>query len=212
MVPRHVLQKEEECRVAHRDSSRRSYQKHRNVINQRRRETYHAEKPQRKAQSCLEPLIRRAARNIDIEVNAGETHTQVGFRRSSELAEVLNQLERLRRRFDMLTENSPRRFVSKVYHSYVDTIGPTRLKGDRRVIEKALTRLSPIEKLGYGYEHIVLNTAGVGKEMERVYNILEPIHQLIFWLEDLLCETMNGPEELQARYNSKDIAFCSDDI
>ncbi|SJL17559.1 uncharacterized protein ARMOST_21111 [Armillaria ostoyae] len=77
MVSRRVFQTEEERRAAHRASSRRSYQKHCNVINQRRRETYHtAEKPKRNAQSCLEPLIRRAARNIDIEVNTGETHTQ----------------------------------------------------------------------------------------------------------------------------------------
>ncbi|SJL12521.1 uncharacterized protein ARMOST_15948 [Armillaria ostoyae] len=101
----------------------------------------------------LEPLIQRAARRTDIEVNSGEMHTQ----RSSELAEALDQLERLRQQFHMLTENDPRRFVDKIYHAYIATIGPTRLRGRRRVIENALTRLSPLEKLGYEYEHVVLN-------------------------------------------------------
>ncbi len=38
------------------------------------------------------------------------------FRRSSDLAEALNQIERLRQRFDILTENDPYCFVEKIYH------------------------------------------------------------------------------------------------
>ncbi len=138
--------------------------------------------------------------------------TDFDFRRSSDLAEALDQLERLQQRFNMLTENEPRRFVDKIYHAYIATIGPTQLKGRRRVIENALTRLSPFEKLGYEYEHVVLNSAGVGKDMERVQGMMGPIHQVIFWLEDLLCEAMNSVEDLQARYSRKEISFCSECI
>ncbi|SJL13946.1 uncharacterized protein ARMOST_17397 [Armillaria ostoyae] len=82
--------------------------RHQLDINKRRHDTYQAvaKKAKKKSKGCLEPLVRRAARNIDIEVNARETHTQ----RSSELAATLDQLERLGRRFSLLTENSPRRF------------------------------------------------------------------------------------------------------
>ncbi len=72
----------------------------------------------------------------------------------------------------------------------IDSIGYTQLRGRRRVIENALTRLSHFEKLGYEYAHVVLNSAGSGKDVERVQCVLGPIHQLIFWLEDLLCEVM----------------------
>ncbi|KAK0243131.1 hypothetical protein EDD85DRAFT_786088 [Armillaria nabsnona] len=169
MAPRRVFQTEQERRAAHNATSRRSYQNslawHRHAINQPRRETYQAAgNPNNRVQSCLEPLIRPAARRIDIEVNSGETHVQS----SSNLAEALDQIERLRQRFDIVTENDSRHFADKIYHAYIDTIGHTQLRGRRRVIENTLVRLSHFEKLGYKYEHVVLNGAGTGKDVERV--------------------------------------------
>ncbi|KAK0190594.1 hypothetical protein F5146DRAFT_1194610 [Armillaria mellea] len=161
MAPRRV-QTEQERRAAHNVSSRLSYQRHRHAINQRRRERYRAAQagnPNNRVQGYLEPLIEPATGQTDIEVNTGETVVQ----RSSDLAEALDQIARLRQRFDILADNDPRRFVDNIYHKYIDSIGhSTQLRGPRRVIENALTRLSHFEKLAYEYEHVVLNSAAGG--------------------------------------------------
>ncbi|KAK0230418.1 hypothetical protein IW262DRAFT_400731 [Armillaria fumosa] len=208
MAPQRVFQTEQERRAARNASSRQSYQKYRHVINQRRREKHQAAKnTNNRVEGHLEPLIQPAARQTDIEVDSGEALVQ----HRSDLAEALDQTERLRQRFDILTDNDPRCFVDKIYHAYIqDTIGHTQLRGRRRVIENALTRLFHFGKLGHKYEHVVLNSAGAD-DMEWVQCVLGPIHQLIFWLEDLLCETWNSLEDLQARYTNKEISFCSDD-
>ncbi|KAK0436512.1 hypothetical protein EV421DRAFT_1907852 [Armillaria borealis] len=122
MVSRRAYQTEQERRAAHNASSRQSYQKHRHAINQRRRKSYQlAGISNNRTWSHLEPLIQRVARCTDIEVNSGVMH----IRHSSDLAEALDQLERLQQRFNMLTENEPHCFVDKIYHAYIATIGPT---------------------------------------------------------------------------------------
>ncbi|SJL05732.1 uncharacterized protein ARMOST_09068 [Armillaria ostoyae] len=210
MVSQHTPKSEEECRAAHNASSCQSYQKHRLDINKRRRDTYQAvaKKAKKKSKGCLKPLVRWAARNIDIEVNAGETHTQ----RSSELAATLDQLERLGWRFSLLTENSPRRFAESIYHEYLGTINSRRPHGFWSLINNTITRLSTLENSAREYEHVVLNLAGVGKEMAYVQTILAPIGQLIYWLEDILCKAMIGLNSLQVKYDNQELAFCSDNI
>ncbi|KAK0462680.1 hypothetical protein IW261DRAFT_1576334 [Armillaria novae-zelandiae] len=82
----------EERRAAHNESSRRSYIKNRTLINERRREIYRNQK--RHASSVkrpLEPLVRKAARLLEVEVNSGHSHAQ----RSSELAEAMDSIDRL---------------------------------------------------------------------------------------------------------------------
>ncbi len=128
-----------------------------------------------------------------------------------DIAEALDQLEQLGQWFNMLMESSPRHFADKVYHDYISTFEPSRPRGCRRPIETAIARLSHLKKSGHEYEHVILNVAGVGKEMERVQNVLKPVHQLVTWLEDILCTAMESLDDLQSKYNNKDLAFCSND-
>ncbi len=133
-------------------------------------------------------------------------------RRSSELAATLDELEHLGQRFSLLTENSPRCFAESIYHKYLSTINSRCPRGFRSLIDNAITQLSTLENSAWEYEHVVLNLAGVRKEMAYVQTILTPIGQLIYWLEDILCEAMIDLDSLQVKYDSQELAFHSDNF
>ncbi len=48
--------------------------------------------------------------------------------------------------------------------------------------------------------------------MAYVQTILTPIGQLIYWLEDILCEAMIDLDSLQVKYDSQELAFRSDNF
>ncbi|KAK0476378.1 hypothetical protein IW261DRAFT_1421688 [Armillaria novae-zelandiae] len=160
-------------RVAHNASSRRSYARHRNSINQKRRDNYRKKKSQR--HGCrLEPLIRQATRLVEIEVNSCHSHNE----RCSLLAETMDKIERLSIKFALITHGSLKLHANAVYQLYQKSITANRPKGYRSVLDSAVLEISSIEDSILQHEHIILNTAGVGKEMRRLRVILDPVHTL----------------------------------
>ncbi|SJL13490.1 uncharacterized protein ARMOST_22687 [Armillaria ostoyae] len=192
----------EERRVAHNASSRRSYAKHRNSINQKRRDNYQKKKGQRPG--CrLEPLVRQAARLVEIEVNSGRSHIE----RCSLFAETMDQIERLSIRFALVTCGSLKAHTNAVYQLYQESITAERPKGYRSVLDNAVLEISSIEHSILQHEHIILNTAGVGKEMRRLRAVLDPVHTLVSWLEEILMEAMISPAGLKGKYLNRELAF-----
>ncbi|KAK0493508.1 hypothetical protein EDD18DRAFT_1356430 [Armillaria luteobubalina] len=177
----------EERRAAHNASSRRSYAKNRSIINQRRRDMYQKNKAQ-KHRSSLEPLIRRAVRVTEIEVNSGRSHEE---------------------RCSPLAEHNIRGYANSVYHEYLQTITLNQPKGQRSLIEDAILPISALEQDILGYEHVILNSAGVGWQMCYLQKALRPIRELVGWLEEMLCEAMISPKGLRDKYDRGDLAFLT---
>ncbi|KAK0476287.1 hypothetical protein EDD18DRAFT_1366584 [Armillaria luteobubalina] len=194
----------EERRAAHNASSRRSYAKNRSIINQRRRDMYQKNKAQ-KHRSSLEPLIRRAVRVTEIEVNSGRSHEE----RCSPLAEVIDRLDRISAKFSILTQHNIRGYANSVYHEYLQTITLNQPKGQRSLIEDAILPISALEQDILGYEHVILNSAGVGWQMCYLQKALRPIRELVGWLEEMLCEAMISPKGLRDKYDRGDLAFLT---
>ncbi|SJL10157.1 uncharacterized protein ARMOST_13541 [Armillaria ostoyae] len=192
----------EERRAAHNASSRRSYAKHRSLINEKRRDNYRKKKSQRRG--CrLEPLVRQAARLVEIEVNNGRSHAE----HCSLLAETMDHIKRLHARFGMLTQDSPKGFANAVYTQYQRTVTVDCPKGYRSYIDNAVLEMSAIEQSISQHEDIILNTAGVGKEMRWLHKVLEPVHTLVGWLEEMLMEAMISPACLKEKYKNGELAF-----
>ncbi|KAK0466897.1 uncharacterized protein EV420DRAFT_1474315 [Desarmillaria tabescens] len=177
----------EERRAAHNASSRRSYAKHHNLINEKRRDNYRKKKNQR--HGCrLEPLVRQAARLVEIEVNSGHSHAEFG----------------------MLTQDSPKGFANSVYRQYQQTVTVNCPKGYRSLLDNAVLEISAIERSMLQHEYIILNTTGVRKEMRRLRMVLDPVHTLVGWLEEMLLEAMISPAGLKEKYKNGELAFLID--
>ncbi|KAK0216559.1 hypothetical protein EDD85DRAFT_436339 [Armillaria nabsnona] len=200
--------KSNERREAHNASSCRSYAKNRHLINERRRDTYRRQKKlQASMKRPFEPLIRKAARLVDIEFNSGYSHEQRLCRRSSELAEAMAEIDRLSARFAILTTRSPSRHASVIYHEHMLTVTEDCPKGYRSFLDNAVLTFSSLEQSLQEYENIILNCVGVGKEMRRYHLVWEPIQRMVGWLEEMLCEAMISPKGLKEKYERRELAF-----
>ncbi|PBK94133.1 hypothetical protein ARMGADRAFT_1029952 [Armillaria gallica] len=220
VMPRRAPIEEAEHREAHNTCSRHSYAKNRLSINQRRRDTYHQQKTHpSKVNRPLEPLIQKAVRLVDIEVNSGHSHTQyviprfctyspsqVG-RQSSELAEAMDQVEWLSAWFRIITSRSPKWHACIIYKEYAWTMTEDHPKGCRSLIDNAVLEISSLEQSLQEYENVILNYAGIGKEMKQYRLVWEPIQRLVCWLEEMLCEAMISPEGLREKYDRCELAF-----
>ncbi|KAK0501811.1 hypothetical protein EDD18DRAFT_1347879 [Armillaria luteobubalina] len=192
----------EERRVAHNASSCHSYAKNHNSINQKRQDNYRKKKSQR--HGCrLEPLIRQAKRLVEIEVNSCHSHIE----HCSLLAETMDQIECLSIKFALVTHGSLKVHANAVYQLYQESITADRPKGYRSVLDNAVLEISTIEHSILQHKHVILNTAGVGKEMRRLRVVLDPIQTLVSWLEEILMEAMISPTGLKGKYLNGELAF-----
>ncbi|KAK0189563.1 hypothetical protein F5146DRAFT_1001820 [Armillaria mellea] len=158
----------------------------------------------------LEPLIRQATRLIEIEVNSGCSHADMDIklhRQCSSLAEAMDQIERLSTKFIVLTQHSPKGYADAVYQQYQRTITADRPKGYCSDLDNAVQEISAIEQSILQHEYVILNTTGVGKEMRRLRTVLDPVHTLLGWLEEMLLEVMISPPGLKEKYNKQELAF-----
>ncbi|KAK0496160.1 hypothetical protein EDD18DRAFT_1106038 [Armillaria luteobubalina] len=146
-----VLPSVEERHAAHNESSRRSYIK------------------------SLEPLVRKAARLLKVEVNSGNSHAQC----SSELAEAMDSIDRLATQFSVLTHGSPECHVDRVYKQYLHTMSDGRPKGYRGILDNAILEMSTLEQSLQEFEHIILNWMGMGQEMKHYCLVYDPVEMMI---------------------------------
>lgn len=130
-------------------------------------------------------------------------------RRCSPQAEIIDRLNRISARFSILTQHNIRGYANSVYHEYLQTITPNQPKGQRSLIEDAILPISAFEQDILGYEHVILNSTGVGREMCYLQKALRPIRELVGWLEEMLCEAMISPKGLRDKYDRGDLAFLT---
>ncbi|KAK0464084.1 hypothetical protein IW261DRAFT_1574056 [Armillaria novae-zelandiae] len=119
----------------------------------------------------------------------------------------MDKIERLSIKFALITHGSLKLHANAVYQLYQKSITANRPKGYRSVLDSAVLEISSIEDSILQHEHIILNTAGVGKEMRRLRVILDPVHTLVSWLEEILMEAMISPASLKGKYLKGELAF-----
>ncbi|KAK0493267.1 hypothetical protein EDD18DRAFT_1108059 [Armillaria luteobubalina] len=88
-----------------------------------------------------------------------------------------------------------------MYHEYLQTITLNQPKGQHSLIKDAILPISALEQDILGYEHVILNSAGVGWQMCYLQKALCPIRELVGWLEEMLCKAMISPKGLRDKYN-----------
>ncbi|KAK0438229.1 hypothetical protein EV421DRAFT_973127 [Armillaria borealis] len=193
----------EDRRAAHNASSRRSYAKRRDVINQRRRETYKQKKSQ-KNENSLEPLDSlQGAQPAEIEANIGQPRTQ----RYTPLTEAMDQIIHLSARFGILTTGSPQHHADILYQEYQRSVTLDRPQGSRSLLDDAVLEVSSLEQSLREQEHVILNSGGTGSEMEKLRAVLDPVCLLKGWLEEMLCEAMISPACLKRKYLRRELGF-----
>ncbi|KAK0438219.1 hypothetical protein EV421DRAFT_1906761 [Armillaria borealis] len=197
----------EERRAAHNASSRRSYAKNRDLINQRRRETYKQRKSQ-KNENSLEPLDSlQGAHPFEIEANIGHPRTQ----RYTPLTGAVDQIIRLSARFGILTQGSIQRHADILYQEYQRSVTVDRPQDFRGLLDDAVLELSSLEQSLLEQERVILTWGCTVGEMESLRAVLDPVRVLAGWLEEMLCEAMISPANLREKYLRRELAFLEYD-
>ncbi len=119
----------------------------------------------------------------------------------------MDQIECLSIRFALLTHGSLKAHANAVYQLYQESITVEHPKGYRSILDNTVLDISTIEQSILQHEDIILKTVGVGKEMKWVRVVLEPVHILITWLEEILLEAMISPTSLKDKYLNRELAF-----
>lgn len=119
----------------------------------------------------------------------------------------MDQIKRLSTKFAVLTQHSAKDYANAVYQQYQWTVTINCPKGYRSDLDNAVLEISAIEQSILQHEYIILNTTGVGKEMRRLRLVLDPVHTLVGWLEEMLLEVMINPAGLKEKYNNRELGF-----
>ncbi|KAK0187430.1 hypothetical protein F5146DRAFT_1142455 [Armillaria mellea] len=197
----------EERRAAHNASSRRSYAKNRDLINQRRRENYKQRKSQRNENSLEPPESLYEEHPIESEANIGHPRTQ----HYTPLTEAVDQIIRLSERFGTLTQGSIQRRADILYYEYQRSVTVDHPQGFRGVLDDAVLELSSLEQSLLEQERVILTWGGTVGEMDRLRTVLDPVRVLAGWLEEMLCEAMISPANLREKYLRRELAFLEYD-
>ncbi|KAK0184980.1 hypothetical protein F5146DRAFT_1144634 [Armillaria mellea] len=129
-------------------------------------------------------------------------------RRCSSLAEAMDQIERLSTKFIVLMQHSPKGYAEcQSTNNISEPSPPIVLKAIAVTSTMQSKRYPAIEQSILQHEYIILNTTGVGKEMRRLRTVLDPVHALLGWLEEMLLEVMISPPGLKEKYNKQELAF-----
>ncbi|KAK0187426.1 hypothetical protein F5146DRAFT_1210197 [Armillaria mellea] len=193
---------EDRRRAAHNACSRRSYAKRRDVINQKRRESY-KQKNQRDGGS-LEPLDSlQRGEPVEIEAIIGNPPTQS----YTPLIDAMDQIIHLSARFIILTMGSPQRHAKILYQEYQRSVTVDRPQGFRSLLDDAVLEVSSLEQSLREQERVILNLAGTGTEMEKLRAVLDPVRMLTGWLEEMLFEAMISPGRLKGKYLGRELGF-----
>ncbi|KAK0458674.1 uncharacterized protein EV420DRAFT_1681205 [Desarmillaria tabescens] len=194
----------EERRAAHNASSRRSYMKHRDLINQKRRDAYRQKKDKRNGKS-LKPLDDQQGAHpvIETDLNSAYPHAQ----RCAPLTEAMDHIIRISSSFTILTLGSSERYADTLYQEYQRSITLDRPEGYLSLLVNAVLQVSFLEQSLLEQEHIILNSAGTGNEMGRLRVVLDPVRMLAGWLEEILFTAMISPANLRGKYLRRELAF-----
>ncbi|SJL00966.1 uncharacterized protein ARMOST_04280 [Armillaria ostoyae] len=191
----------EERQAAHNASSRRSYAKHRDLINQKRKDAYKQKKGRRNESRLESPIPLQAVPSVEIEAASGHSYTE----HCPSLAEAMDQINRISASFIILTMGSPKHYADTAYQRFVAL-------GCPRALDSAVLQLSSFEQSLLEQERIILNSPSTtGREMGRLRTVLNPVHLLASWLEEMLYEAMVSPACLREKYLRRELAFLKDD-
>ncbi|PBK98131.1 hypothetical protein ARMGADRAFT_1161659 [Armillaria gallica] len=194
----------EERRVAHNASSLRSYAKHRDSINKKRRDAYRQKKGQRNGSRLVLP-IPQAVPSVEIEVNGGHSYTE----HCLSLAEAIDQINSIFASLIILTMGSPKHYADTIYQQFVTLDCPQGL------LDSAVLQVTSFEQSLLEQERVILNsnspsTTG-GSAMGRLRAVLDPVRLLAGWLEEMLYENKVSPACLRGKYLRRELAFLKDD-
>ncbi|KAK0234400.1 hypothetical protein EDD85DRAFT_843698 [Armillaria nabsnona] len=190
----------EERRVAHNASSLRSYAKHRDSINKKRRDAYRQKKGQRNGSRLEPPTPPQAVPSVETEVSEGRSYTE----HCPSLAEAMDQIDHIFASFVILTMGSPKHYADTVYQRFVTLDCP---------LDSALLHVSSFEQSLLEQERVILNSPSTtgGSEMGKLRAVLDPVRLLAGWLEEIIYEAMVSPACLREKHLRRELAFLKDD-
>ncbi len=113
----------------------------------------------------------------------------------------MDQIKHLSTKFAVLTQHSVKDYANTVYQQYQQTVTVDCPKGYCSDLDNAVLEISAIEQSILQHEYVILNMTGVGKEMRWLHLVLDPVHTLVGWLEEMLLEVMINPASLKEKYN-----------
>ncbi|PBK66604.1 hypothetical protein ARMSODRAFT_1021405 [Armillaria solidipes] len=193
----------EERRTAHNASSRRSYAKHRDFINQKRKDAYKQKKGRRNESRLESPIPLQAVPSVETEANGGHSYTE----HCPSLTEAMEQINSISASFIILTMGSPKHYADTIYQQFVTLDFPQGL------LDSAILDMSSFEQSLLKQERVILHSPSItgGSEMGRLRAVLDPVRLLAGWLEEMIYEAMVSPARLREKYLRKDLAFLKDD-
>lgn len=112
-----------------------------------------------------------------------------------EATQVLTAIEEM-------TENVPKRYVERLYQSYVADKNSKPLKD--QVDELGVLRTSILK-----CESDVLDHEGIGAEYNKVRSVSNDVETLIKWVDEIYVYSIVGEGELEMAYKNKQLLYQS---
>ncbi|PBK80856.1 hypothetical protein ARMGADRAFT_820822 [Armillaria gallica] len=191
---------DEARRIAHKASRQRSYARHRESINQKRREIYRLTKGERRSVARRPgSSTRRSPRD--------SPETQVNFvpLHSALYTEALKKVEDVYIDFVIATHASPIGYAHINYQLYQETIDICPPNGYRSMFDKAILEMSSIAQTIRECRRVVLDSNDGGDI--RIFDLaLEPVSRLVDWLEEMFQDALVSPDHLRRKYIQKELA------
>ncbi|KAF4562994.1 hypothetical protein EYR40_007291 [Pleurotus pulmonarius] len=116
----------------------------------------------------------------------------------------VRKARRLGDRLKLFIEPSPSSFALSVCTRYIEMLNTGH--DDKNLIEAPVARLTKWQDRLTKHAHFFLQEEGIGEQWRSVNNACEMAGLTIRYLDDILCEAMCGPEDIQTAFREGKLA------
>ncbi|RXW13136.1 hypothetical protein EST38_g12718 [Candolleomyces aberdarensis] len=169
---------------ANRSKARKSYQKHRDNINERRRALYRQQNPR---PSTPPPHTREADPPFD----------------SSQYC--IDRMNKIPAQLSDVTGKCPKCFLMQIYSDWLSDYAD--LPGSLRRVEEPLATVSKIHDSASKWHNMIYSAFGVGPELQEASKILNKVAEVMRWIEEIWIEIVQSPVELIAKHRAGKLLF-----
>jgi hypothetical protein len=96
-------------------------------------------------------------------------------------------------------------YIEKVYSTYEAQFN--KGKTSRKIIEIEIEKMGKLQHSVKRWGEKVLQAAGTGDEWNEVENIRRRVHEVVTYLEEMLCEALLDPKALIEAHHSHNLGY-----
>lgn len=118
----------------------------------------------------------------------------------SQVAVWMEEATRVLSAIEELTDNVPKRYVERLYQTYV-------AEKDSKPLQEQVAALGALRTSILRCESEVLNQRGLGTEYNKVRSVSDDVANLIKWVDEIYVFSFLDDGELQEAYKKKELLY-----